>query len=148
MLVSQADFIAVFPEFSDPVAFPPAQFAFWEALAETQLSERRFGKALPLALMLFVAHNISLSAQAAQTMASGGSPGGSIAAVASEAVGSVSVSYDTADSSIEGAGEWNSTSYGQRLYRMIKSFGTGPVYVAQAPSFSAQRGLGLGYRRF
>ncbi len=130
MVVDQLTFVSVFPEFGDATVYTPTAFLFWEAEAERTLNATRFGASLPLAVMLFIAHNLALSAQTAKSVASGGIPGSSLAAISSKSVGSVSVSYDTADSSIDGAGEWNSTGYGQRLYRMLKSFNTGPFYAA------------------
>lgn len=125
MIVEQSDFVAAFPEFADVSVFPPAQFAFWEPQAELDLDASRFGTSYPLAIMLYCAHNLALSAQAAR----GGSAAiGSGGIVSSKAVGPVSKSYDTSLTSTAGAGAWNATSYGQRLLAMMKSR-LGPVYV-------------------
>lgn len=149
MIVDQATFISIFPEFGDETVFTPTAYAFWEAEAERELPLSRFGSSLPLAIMLWVAHQLALSARSAQAYASGAAPGGSVSAVASKSVDGVSVSFDTSDSSLEGAGEWNATSYGQRFYRLLKSFGTGPLYVPQVSSPPRIMPLGpFGYRPF
>jgi hypothetical protein len=148
MVVDYETFVAAFPEFADAATYTQIQFDLWEAEAERELSADRFGGSLPLAVMLFAAHNMALSAKAAKAAATGGIAGGSLAAVSSKSVGSVSVSYDTSDSSIDGAGEWNATGYGQRLYRMLKSFNTGPFYIAH-PRPLPRPGQGYGFgRRF
>ena len=144
VVLDQPTFIAAFPEFANEAVYTPAAFAFWESNAELQLNPARFGASLQLAVCLFVAHNLSLAAEAAQVVATGGIAGNSLAAVASKTVGSVSVSYDTSDSSIPGAGEWNSTGYGQRLYRMLKSFNTGPFYAAHPRPLPRFGRLGYG----
>ena len=128
MIVDQPSFVAAFPEFANTTLYPVAQFAFWEAEAERELPAIRLGSSLPVAIMLFVAHNVSLSAQAARTAASGGIAGGVDGPVSSKSVGSVSKSYDLGSSASTGAGEFNLTGYGRRLYRLLKAAGAGPVY--------------------
>ena len=146
MVVDEATFRATFPEFSDATEYPSAQFVFWEAEAERELSASRFGDSLVTAVCLFIAHNLSLSARAAKTAATGGASGGTFAAVSSKSVGSVSVSYDNSVSSYADAGEWNATGYGQRLYRMLKAFNTGPFYVPHPVPLPRPGRLGYGRR--
>lgn len=129
MAVTYSDFVTAFPEFSDATVYPQAQFDFWEAQAYLQLNAGRFGASLDLAVMLFVAHNLVLSAQAKKSAQSGGGVvTTSSSLVASKAVDKVSVAYDTTTTTIAGAGLWNATVYGQRLYAMIRAFGAGPAY--------------------
>lgn len=127
MTVAYSDFVAAFPEFADQERFPASGVDFWIAQADNQINCRRFGKLESLAVMLFTAHNLVLGAQN-QRAAAKGIPGVPMSPIASKTVGEVSVSYDTKDTVIEGAGAWNATSYGQRLYTMMKAVGTGPVY--------------------
>ena len=110
-------------------AYPQSQIEFWIPQAYNQLNAIRLGLSLDLAAMLFVAHNVALSARAAKTSGSGGLVGDTASPISSKSIGGVSYSYDTSDASIAGAGEWNATSYGQRLYKMFKAFGTGPAYI-------------------
>lgn len=132
MIVAYTDFIAAFPEFSNATTYPQGQFAFWETQAENQLSDTRFGTSLPLAIMLYVAHNIVVSARAAQ-VPTGAISGDASGVVTSKSVGSVSKSYDTRLTAYEGAGPWNATSYGQRFYQLLKAFAASPIYVPGYP---------------
>ncbi len=130
MAVTYNDFVAAFPEFSDATVYPQSQFDFWAAQAYLQLNAARFGASLDLAVMLFVAHNLVLSAQAKKSATSGGGVvSTSSSLVASKAIDKVSVSYDTTTTMIAGAGLWNATVHGQRLYAMIRAFGAGLLYV-------------------
>ncbi|MGO4738641.1 DUF4054 domain-containing protein [Bosea sp. 2KB_26] len=129
MAITHEAFVAAFPEFANLTVYPQSQFDFWSAQAYLQLNAGRFGPSLDLAAMLFVAHNIVLSAQASRSAATGGGTvSGTAGLVASKAVDKVSVSYDTTTAAVAGAGLWNATVYGQRLYQMMRAFGVGPVY--------------------
>lgn len=129
--ITHDQFVAAFPEFGNTTIYPTAQFDFWSSQAYLQLNAGRFGASLDLGAMLFVAHNIVLSAQATKSAASGGGAvAGTSGLVAAKAVDKVSVSYDNATATTAGAGLWNATVYGQRLYAMMRAFGVGPLYVA------------------
>lgn len=124
MAVSYLDFVVAFPEFSNVGTYPETQINFWIQQAYTQLNTVRYGRSLDLAAMLFVAHNVVLSARAARSANAGGIVGDATGPVASKSVGPVSVSYDAAATAIQGAGIWNATTYGQQLYRMMRASGT------------------------
>jgi hypothetical protein len=126
MTILATDFIAAFPEFNTP-SYPIAQINFWIPQAYNQLNACRFGVTLDLAAMLFVAHNLVLSARDAAITANGGIPGQSSGPLNSKGVDKVHAGYDTTANQSPGAGMWNATSYGQRLYRMMISNG-GFVY--------------------
>ncbi|MFG1417179.1 DUF4054 domain-containing protein [Xanthobacter sp. V0B-10] len=128
-MVDYATFVAVFPEFASPATFPEAQVAFWLGQAPNQLSARRFGANFELACMLFAAHNLALGAKDAKAAAFGGVGGGASGVTSSKTVDKVTVSYDTGATTIAGAGAWNATSYGTRLYKMIQAANTGPYYI-------------------
>ena len=64
----------------------------------------------------------------AAVAAKGGIPGDSLGPVSSKSVGGVSISYDSGSISIAGAGAWNATSYGQRLYKLLQSAAMGGRY--------------------
>lgn len=128
-MATYTTFVAVFPEFSDAGKYPQTQVDFWLAEATNQLSASRFKTSFDLAQMLFTAHYLALGRRD-QIAANGGGVGGaSLGMTSSKTVDKVSVSYDTASTALEGAGEWNATAYGQRLYRMILAVSTGPFYV-------------------
>jgi hypothetical protein len=128
MTVAYQDFVTAFPEFSNQTTYPQGTVEFWIGQAYLQLSPTAFGTSLDLAVMLFTAHNIVLAAQSARAGASGGVAGSSSGIVASKAVADVSVSYDTTLTAVAGAGIWNATSYGQRLFMMLRAFASGPYY--------------------
>lgn len=126
--VTYADFVTAFPEFGNTTTYPIAQINFWIPHAYAQLNAVRFRDQLGLAVMLFVAHNVVLSARAAASAAAGQVVGGNQGILTSKAVGEVSAGYDAAAVSLKNAGIWNSTTYGARLYKMFQSYGTGPNY--------------------
>lgn len=126
--LNYSTFIAFFPEFSDQDRYPPATVGIWIPQAYQQLNEPRFGNNMPLAAALFVAHNLVLGQRDAMAARVGGIPGEAKGPVNSKSVDKVSVGYAADSAAIEGAGIWNSTSYGQRLYKMMQAAGSGPFY--------------------
>lgn len=127
-MITYASFIAAFPEFTNSTTYPESQIDFWIPQAYMQLNARRFGAALDLAASLFVAHNVVLSARQVKSAAGGAIVGQPGAPMNNKAVGPVSAGYDTGVASIEGAGVYNTTSYGQRLYKMMQQYCSGPLY--------------------
>jgi hypothetical protein len=115
-------FIAMFPEFTDATKYPVTAYNGWQAQAVLMLNQGRLGKAYPLAVMLYVAHNLKLGMDAAR---SGGAVTGPMS---SKSVGPVSASYDAAALTFKDAGMWNGSSYGIRLYQIMKAMG-GFMYV-------------------
>lgn len=134
MPVARTDLITAFPEFGDTTRYPASQVDYWLGIADAQVSKDRFGTSRDLAVMLFVAHNIVLSARSVVTAATGGAVGAPLAVASSKSVGGASISYDTSLTAIPGAGVWNATSYGQRYYQMLRAFGSGPLYRVPARS--------------
>jgi len=114
-----------FPEFADASRFPNQQIDFWSGMGEKLISQTRFGTLYTEAVELFMAHNLVLSAQSRAAATTGGMPGGTPGAVASKAVGSVNVSYDTAGSMELNAGHWNQTVYGRQYIRLVRLIGQG-----------------------
>jgi len=140
MTVAYADFTMAFPEFSDGSVFPQGRVNFWIQSAYLQLNAKRFENLLDLGVMLFVAHNLVLSARDEAATKAGGLPGQASGPQSSKSVDKVSVSYDTGATIIKDGGAWNATSYGQRLYTMIKGLNAGPVFIA------GRNSAGLGRR--
>ncbi len=120
-------FRSLFPEFRDGLAYPSAAVDFWLTMAGQTFPAGRWGENLGLGMALYAAHNLSLSAQALDGSAKGRPAGAVSGPVSSKSVGSVSVSYDTGAGLTSGAGEWNLTSYGIRLKRLINLVGMGGV---------------------
>jgi len=114
-----------FPEFADTARFPNQQIDFWGGMGEKLISQTRFGTLYTEAVELFTAHNMVLSAQSRTAAATGGMPGGNPGVVASKAVGSVNVSYDTAGSMEPNAGHWNQTTYGRQYIHLVRMIGQG-----------------------
>lgn len=80
--------------------------------------------------MLFIAHHAVLERKALDAAAQpGGVPGVSTGVINSKSVDKVSVGYDTAAGTEEGAGHWNLTVYGIRLKSLFNMMGAGPVQV-------------------
>lgn len=125
MRIEHPRFVTVFPEFSDGRVYPADRVGFWIDQAEIQVSDDVFGESSELAAMLFVAHNLALGGGS-------GSSGASVAPVTSKTVGPISKSFDTTVAAWEKAGIFNGTSYGQRLYALLRAHGSGPRY---RPSF-------------
>jgi hypothetical protein len=120
-------FRASFPEFADIVRYPDSQLNFWASLAEAQVSARRWGTQTFMGVFLYVAHEVTLSAQNQNAANVGGVPGGTSGPVNSKTVGSVTASYDTAQTAEKDAGYWNLTVYGKQFIRLARLFGVGAV---------------------
>lgn len=118
-------FRADFPEFADSVRFPSSTITLWSNLGEQLISADRFGSTFTQAVELFTAHNAVLAAGNVSSTAAGGMPGQTGGIVSSKAVGSVSVSYDTASAMETGAGHWNQTTYGRQYIRLARLIGQG-----------------------
>jgi hypothetical protein len=114
-----------FPEFADIAIFPSSALTFWSNLGEQLISADRFGGTFTQAVELFTAHNIVLAAGNVSSAAAGGVPGQTGGTVSSKAVGSVSISYDTASAMETGSGHWNQTIYGRQYIRLARLIGQG-----------------------
>lgn len=123
MAVDRSTFTAVFPEFADTVKFPGAAVDFWITQAAGLYPSDRYGAQTDLVTMLYVAHNLTLG-----VLGASGGGGASFAPVSSKSVGSVSKTLDTSAVTSAGAGIWNGTGYGQRLYALLRGFSTGGFY--------------------
>ncbi len=128
MAVTRATFVGVFPEFGDGRGFTPEQIDFWLGQATALYGDDGFGVQTALATMLYAAHNLTL---AAATSRKGGAA--SVAPVNSKSIDKLSVGYDTGALNLQGAGEWNATTYGRRLLQIARAFGAGPRYRVRSP---------------
>jgi hypothetical protein len=142
-------FVAMFPEFGNPTQYSETGISLWITEGYAELDACRFGTHLDMAVMLFAAHNTVLGQQNAMAVAAGGVVGQASGPLSSKTVGPVSASYDVNAVTSEGAGIYNSTSYGQRLWKMMLTFGSGPMYVPPIRPLGGVLGvdnLGLGRR--
>ena len=122
-----AQFRKSFPEFSDIVRYPDAQIDFWSKLAIAQVNENAWRNQTLTGVSLYIAHEITISAQNAKASAAGGAPGGQSGPVNSKTVGSVTVAYDTQAAIEKDSGHWNLTIYGRQFIRLARIFGAGAV---------------------
>ena len=90
------------------------------------------------AIGLYVAHNLTLEKQALDQAARGGAPTGVSGILSSKSVGQVSASYDISSATEEGAGWYNLTIYGRRLFQLAMAKGAGPyqIGIGVAPPLS------------
>ncbi len=129
-MTDYALFTAAFPEFAS-TSEPPVDY--WLGQAVTTLSPWRLGQNYDLACMLFAAHNLTLGAIAAAAAAKGASPGSPPALITSKGAGGLSVGYDPGLTAIDGAGIYNGTVYGQRLWKLLEGAAMGGLYRAPPP---------------
>ena len=120
-----AKFRTDFPEFADASRYTPTMLTFWSGMGEKLISSDRFGDLYTQAVELFTAHNAVLAAGNKSATASGALPGQAGGVVASKAVGSVNVSYDTTAAMETNAGHWNQTTYGRQYIRLARLIGQG-----------------------
>ncbi len=127
-MVTIADFRSAFPEFQAVDLYTDEAIQFWFDQAGVILPARRLNRALPLATMLFVAHNITFSAMSARAASKQGIPGAT-GVLTGKSVDKVSFTYDAGVAARANDGHWNATSYGQRLRSLLRGLSVGPFYV-------------------
>lgn len=125
--VTAQSFRSVFPEFSNVAIYPDEGVAYWIGIAYRMLPEDRWADMLDHGVMLYTAHNLALGAANNRSASGAGIPGQSVGVLSSKTVDKVSASYDTGAGTIEGAGDWNLTTYGIRFRRLGRMFGAGGV---------------------
>ena len=135
MTITIAQFVADFPEFADA---SPAVFGFYLDLATMLLNPRRWPttpspttglSVLDRGTELFVAHNIALEQRTIKEAAFGAPVGVTQGPVSSKGVGPTSVGYDTASGVEADGGHWNTTIYGIRFLRLLRTVAAGPIQV-------------------
>jgi len=120
-----------FQEFSSTTVFPNDMVNFYINLSANMLNANgSFGAQLNYAQELFTAHCITIESRAMSEAKGGGIPGTMVAGIpSSKSVDKVSVSYDTSAILDPTAGHWNLSTYGIRLWQMMRLFGAGPLFV-------------------
>lgn len=127
MTVTATSFREAYPEFANTTTFPDSQVNYYITLGYKLLRPCKWQDVLDDGIMLFVAHNLALEAQAQKQAAAGGIPTGQVGLTAAKAVDKVSVSYDNSAAMEEGAGHWNLTIYGKRFWWLLRMAGAGAV---------------------
>lgn len=128
-LVSVPHFRSILPEFADSSIYTNEMLQPWLWVASKQLNQHRWGAMYSIGVSWFVAHQMALDRQAVLASRRGGVPGTSTGVVSAKAVNGVSVSYDTALGGLEGAGDWNLTTYGIRFLNWARMVGSGGVQI-------------------
>ena len=129
MTVTNASFRGDYPEFADITAFPDPQINYWLNYAGLSLDAGRWGTWLDMGTELWMAHNLVLESRAIMEATNGATPGITTGAINSKSADKVSVGFDTANSTEEKGGHWNTTIYGTRYIRMARMIGAGPVQI-------------------
>ena len=122
---------ALWPEFGDAEIYPDVLLEAWREEAYAVLLESRWGKRRDFGAMLYCAHFIALARKAAASATGGASVEG---IRTNKSVGPLSVGYDVASVTNQGAAFWNTTSYGIQFFTMLKGAAAGGLYL---PSPSA-----------
>lgn len=122
-MITEQNFRAIFPEFADRNKYLSAAVQFWLTNAQAQINLAAWGNSYSEGVYLYTAHQLAVAGSAGKSGGAGPASG----PIASKAVGSVSVSYDTSSTSESDAGFWNLTNYGKRYYRLVRMFGAGPI---------------------
>lgn len=136
MTVTPQIFRANFAEFGNTATYPDSAINYWIGVSGRLLNMNAWGNMLDDGTQLFVAHNLSLEAQAVKQSKVGGQPGVGTGPVASKAVDKVNISYDTASAIEKDAGHWNLTIYGTRFIRLAKMMGAGGLQITGGCSSS------------
>ena len=152
MAVTPATFRTHYPEFASTTTYPDAQVEYWIMVAGLLLRLEALLSIYDVATELFVAHNLALEAMAQKAAATGGIPGIGIGAVNNKSVDKVSIGYDTSIGLDPKAGHWNLTTYGMRLWRILRMFGARGIQlgigVCSGYGSSAQAWYGPWYESF
>ena len=137
-VITIAQFRLDFKAFANEELFPDDVINFWLTVATQMVDPARWMTFTGLGIELFTAHHVVLDVKNNMDVAVGSLPGLSRGAISGESVGPVSINYDTASTTEEGAGNWNETTYGRRYIHWARQFGAGPVYFGAgcAPPFS------------
>ena len=126
--VDEKQFRHDFAEFSDPSAYTPISVKYWLAVSQRLNNPCIWKDLLPLGIELLTAHFVTLEAQALKAGLTGGNPGiAGMGPMGSKSVSQVSISYAVQMAQEEGAGSYNSTTYGQRWWHFTQIFGAGAI---------------------
>ena len=130
VVVTTAEFRQSFPEFVSPVVYPDEQVQQWIDLGTELTNVLRWKTLTALGIKLFTAHWLVLERQAQRQGLNGaGVPGVMGGVVSNKSVGPGSIGYDTSAATVEGAADWNLTSYGVRRQNLVKLIGAGPLQI-------------------
>lgn len=121
------DFTTAFPEFSNAATYPEGTFNFWQGIANLRLNVCRWGELLDHGAMLFIAHNMKEQAKSIlnSTLGTGTKIGEVSGPVSAKSIDKISFAFATDTVTVEGAGDFNSTSYGVQFFQLALMVGSG-----------------------
>lgn len=130
-----ADFIAIFPEFSNTAQYSSARITFWLGIAAQFVDPTRWSTLTNQGTALLTAHYLVLDQDAQMKAANQlNSPASELGGIdgleTAKAVDGVSVSMDVANVTMAGAGYYNRTSYGVQYWQMARMMGAGGLQVS------------------
>ena len=133
--MNEAQFLAIFGEFSNVSVYPTAMISFWLGVAANFINPTRWGNLAQQGQALLTAHYLVLAQriateQAAQNATNGASTMGlTQGVITAKSVDGVSVNMDVGAVTMEGAGAYNRTSYGIQYYQLAQMFGAGGLQI-------------------
>lgn len=146
MTVSPDGFRARFPEFKDVV---DDDLLFWLNEGVGTINTSSLGDRADLGVMLYAAHMLVMQLRERRAVSGGGIPGDPYMVTTSKTVGPVSKSMSPIGGAAGGdarSGDYASTSYGQRLWRMLRAASLGGLYapgpIPGCPSYPANELMG------
>lgn len=122
-------FLTGFPEFE---SYGQGRCEYFLSQAINSIPDGRFGKETDYGRMLFAAHHLTILGSGEDTSAKATELKRPIA---SKAVGSANVSYDTGTGTDAEAGEWNLTKYGRLFWALLKRYRRMPTIVTGRTSW-------------
>lgn len=127
--ITVAQFRTTFPEFAATARYPDAQVQFWLTLGYKRCRPTPWADLLDEGVQFYTAHNLVLERQAQDSAARGAVPGIATGVINSKSVDKVSLGYDTQAASVEGAGNYNLTTYGTRFMELVNIVGAQAIQV-------------------
>ena len=118
------------PEFGDSTMFSDSRINRWLTLAYQQLRPEAWSATLDRGVELFVAHHLTVQQRAITAASQGLSFGENAGPTSSKSVGPASISRDIGSVTFDGAGSYNTTSYGVEFFRLLLVAGMGGVQVS------------------
>jgi hypothetical protein len=125
MALTPAQFRSDFAEFADVSKYPDSTVTFWLNVAANLVDPGRWSTLATSGQELVTAHYLVISTRDRTAAQAGNAPGQVVGLQTSKSVADLSVSYDYQALLVEGANQWNSTTYGQRYFSLARMFGAG-----------------------
>lgn len=125
MAYDAAGFRTAFPEFASEDDYPTVWISPLLLISTQLVSEERWADLYDYGRYLQAAHRLVLRKRQANTAEAGGTPGQSSGMLSAKSLDKASMTFDTSSTAEEGAGWWNTTTYGQEYWRLAMMFGAG-----------------------